>query len=115
MCFFQLQNYTKARDYFKKSSLNGSFSSSLLLIKAECHINSVYNFPVVQYLKLLYDSCNGSKKKRFVSSQILVYYMYNENDNQKELLYCLDTYLNDHIDDVLKKNYTQVSCTSIRL
>lgn len=83
-----------------------------MLIKVECLLSSVDNFPVVQYLRLLYASCTGAKKKRCISAQILLYYMYNENDNKKELLYCLDTYLNEHIDLVLKKNYISVSCIS---
>lgn len=83
-----------------------------MLIKVECLLSSVDNFPVVQYLRLLYASCTGSKKKRHISSQILLYYMYNENDNKTELLYCLDTYLNDHVDFVLKKNYISVSFSS---
>lgn len=38
--------------------------------------------------------------------------MYNEND-EKELLYCLNTYLNEHINYAQNKNYSYVSFESI--
>lgn len=96
-----------------KSSSNGSFSSSLQLLKVECHLKSADHFPVVKYLNSLYEKFNNCPKRRLIIvSQILLYYVYNE-ENPKQLLYYLNVYLNEDIDYIQKKQHINVSLNLI--
>lgn len=90
-----------------ESSLSGSFSSSLQLLKVECHLKSD-RFPIVAYLNSLYKKYECPKTRLIIVSQILLYYIYNEK-NQFQLLYYLNVYLNEDIDDIQKKQHIDVS------
>lgn len=91
-----------------KASSNRIFSSSLQLLKVECILKNVYDFPVVQYLNSLLDIYNCPKRRLIIISQILLYFIFIEK-NQEQLLHYLNDYLNEDIDDVQKKLHIVVS------
>lgn len=91
-----------------KASSSGIFSSSLQLLKVECILKDVCDFPVVQYLNSLLDTYDCPKRRLIIISQILLYYTFIEK-NPEQLLHHLNNYLNQNIDDVQKKHHIVVS------
>lgn len=86
----------------------GDFSSSLQLIKLECLMQPINEFPLVQTLNMIYNVFPTAQRRLIVLSQILIYYYYCEN-NPKELMHYLKLYLDQEIDDTFKKSYLIVS------
>lgn len=78
------------------------------LLKVECILKDVCDFPVVQYLNSLLDIYDDPKRRLIIISQILLYYVFIEK-NPEQLLYYLNVYLNQDIDDVQKKHHIIVS------
>lgn len=88
--------------------MGGSFSSSLQLLKVQCLLKSVNDFPVVQYLNALYYKYDSPKRRLIIISQLLLYYIFIEN-NPKQLLHYLNIYLNEDINYIQKKYHINVS------
>lgn len=86
----------------------GHFNSALQLIKVECILQPVDQFPLVQTLNMLYDVFPSPKRRLIILSQILLYYYYYEN-NPKEMMHYLKLYMNQDIDDEIKKSNLIVS------
>lgn len=88
--------------------VHGHFSSSLQLIKVECLLQPVKQFPLVQTLNMIYDVFTSPKRRLIILSQILIYYNYYEN-NPKEIMHYLKLYMDQDIDDTFKKRHLIVS------
>lgn len=65
-------------------------------------------YPIIQTLNMLYEVFQSPKRRLIILSQILMYYYYNEN-NPKEMIKYLHTYLYQDIDLSLKKQHLIVS------
>lgn len=90
----------------------GSFSSALQLLKVDCLLRPAKEFPIVETLNMIYSVFPSPQRRLIVLSQILIYYYYFEN-NPKELMHYLKLYLEQEIDDTLKKKYLIVSKNNV--
>lgn len=79
----------------------GNFKCSLKLIKVECLIKPVTEYPIVQSLNMIYDVFNSPKRRLIILSQLLMYFYYIEN-NPKEMMRYLKLYMDQDIDDTIK-------------
>lgn len=86
----------------------GHFSSSLQLIKVECLLQPVNEFPLVQTLNMMYDVFPSPKRRLVILSQVLIYYNYCDN-NPKEIMRYLKLYIDQDIEDAFKKRHLIVS------
>lgn len=86
----------------------GDFTSSMLLIKVECLLQPVSTYPLVHTLNMIYDVFTSPERRLIILSQILIYYYYYEND-PKKIMQCLKLYMEQDIDDTLKKKQLIVS------
>lgn len=80
----------------------GNFGCSLNLIKTQCIELSIDEFPFVNQLKMIYDVFPSPKRRLIILSQILIFYFYHE-DNPRELMQYLKLYMDQKIDDKIKK------------
>lgn len=97
--------------YLSRGMAVGDFSSSLQLIKVECMIQPVNEFPLVKSLNMIYNVFPCPPRRLIVLSQILIYYYYE--NNPKELMNYLKLYLDQETDDTFKKKYLIVSKNNI--
>lgn len=86
----------------------GNFYSALLLVKLECLLQHVSKFPLVPTLETIYDIFQSPNRRLIVLRQILIYYFYYEN-NPREMMRYLKLYLDQGVDDMLKKRNLRVS------
>lgn len=91
---------------------SGHFTSSLQLIKVECLLQTVHEFPLVHTLNMIYDVFPSPKRRLIILTQILIYYIYYEN-NEKEIMHYLKLYLDEDMDDTFKKQHLMVSYLNV--
>ncbi|XP_016657441.1 uncharacterized protein LOC100160247 isoform X2 [Acyrthosiphon pisum] len=96
------KDYVKAKMYFSRGMAAGQFSSSLQLIKVECLLQPVNQFPFVKTLNMMYEVFQNPNRRLIIISQILLYYTIIEN-NPKQILWYLKLYLDEDIEDTFKK------------
>lgn len=72
------------------------------LIKVECFLKSVHEYPIVQSLNMMYDVFPSPKRRLTILSQILMYY-YLYGINPKDIMNYMDKYLDQETDDASKK------------
>lgn len=90
---------------------SGHFNSSLQLVKVECLLQPVNKYPLIETLNLIYDVFPSPKRRLIILSQILIYYCYE--NNSKEIMHYLKLYMDQDIDDALKKHHLIVSDQNI--
>lgn len=103
-----VKDYEKSKMHLSRGMAAGNFICALQLIKVECLLQQVDTFPIVQALNKMYDFFQSPNKRLIVLCQILIYYFYNEN-NPREIMRFLKLYLDQNVDDALKKYYLIVS------
>ncbi|XP_022178163.1 uncharacterized protein LOC111039142 [Myzus persicae] len=96
------KDYVKAKMYLSRGMAFGHFGSALQLIKVECLLQSVKQFPFVDTLKGMYDNFQNQNRRLVIIVQILMYYTLVEN-NPKQILWYLKLYLDQDIEDIYKK------------
>jgi len=106
--FVLFQEYVKAKMYLSRGKAYGNFNSSLQLIKVECLLQSVHEFPYVQTLNDLYDVFPNPNTRVIILLHILVYYNYCEKI-PKEMMHYLKLYIDLDIADIVKKRKLMVS------
>lgn len=90
----------------------GDFNSSLQLIKTECLLKSVNDFPYVQSLNVMYDNFQSAYRRLIILIHILMYYNFCEN-NPSEMMRYLKMYIDQEIDDTIKLHHLTVSYSNI--
>ncbi|CAH1724475.1 unnamed protein product [Aphis gossypii] len=98
------KDYVKAKIHFTRGMEAGDFNSSLQLIKTECLLKSVNDFPYVQSLNEMYDNFPNPSARLIILIHILMYYNFFEN-NPSEMMRYLKMYIDQEIDDTLKLRY----------
>ncbi|KAL4141617.1 hypothetical protein QTP88_004228 [Uroleucon formosanum] len=98
------KDYVKAKIYLSRGMAAGHFNSALQLIKAECLLQPVDKFPYVQTLNTMYDNFQNPKRRLTILLHILMYFNYCEK-NPKEMMHYLKLYIDQDIDDTLKKRH----------
>jgi len=79
----------------------GDFNSSIYMVQLECKLQPVNKFPFVKTLNKLYEIFLSSKRRLIILSQILKCYYYE--NNPKKMMHYLRLYVDQDIDDSLKK------------
>lgn len=95
--------------YLARGMASGSFRCALQLLKVECLLQPVDQFPVVQTLNMIYENFSSPERRLIILSQILIFYYYYHRYDNKSILHYLKLYLDQDIDNVLKKHYLIVS------
>ncbi|CAI6358721.1 unnamed protein product [Macrosiphum euphorbiae] len=98
------KDYEKAKTYFSRGKVYGNFNSSLQLIKVECLLQSVHEFPYVRTLNEMYNDFQDPKRRVNILIHILIYYNFCEN-NPKEMMRYLKLYIDQDIEDASKKRH----------
>eukprot|EP00102_Acyrthosiphon_pisum_P021228 XP_016658438.1 PREDICTED: uncharacterized protein LOC107883282 [Acyrthosiphon pisum] len=104
------KDYKKAKTYFSRGQAYGNFNSSLQLIKVECLLQSVHEFPYVQTLNEMYNDFQNPKRRVTILIHILMYYNFCEN-NPKEMMRYLKLYTDQDIEDTFKKCQLMYVCS----
>lgn len=94
--------------YLSRGMAAGHFSCSLQLVKVECLLKSVYEYPFVKTLDLICEVFPSPKRRLIVLSQILMYYCFKGN-NPTQLMHYLKMYMDQDIDDKLKQHHLFVN------
>jgi len=102
------QDYVKARIHFSLGMKAGNFYCALQFIKAECLLQAVDKFPYVQTLNTMYNDFENPKRRLTILSHILIYFNYCEQ-NPKEMMRYLKLYMDQDIQDAVKKSHLIVS------
>jgi len=98
--------------YLSRGMAAGQFSSSLQLVKVECLLQPVKQFPFVKTLNMMYEVFQTPNRRLIIVSQIMLYYTMIEN-NPKQILWYLKLYLDEDIEDTFKKRNLIVSKSKI--
>ncbi|KAE9528198.1 hypothetical protein AGLY_012620 [Aphis glycines] len=98
------KDYVKAKIHFTRGMDAGDLNSSLQLIKTECLLKSVNDFPYVQSLNTMYDNFPTPSERLIILTHILMYYNFREN-NPREMMRYLKMYIDQEIDDTVKLRY----------
>lgn len=85
----------------------GTFGRIMELLKVECRLQSVDQFPFILVLNKIYDAFPSPSRRLTVITNMLMYYYYK--DEPKEFMRCLKLYIDQNIDDTLKKQCLLVS------
>ncbi|XP_016657442.1 uncharacterized protein LOC107882879 [Acyrthosiphon pisum] len=96
------KDYEKAKMYFSRAKDYGNFNGSLQLIKVECLLQSIHEFPYVVKLNELYKDYLNPKNRLTILIHILIYFIYSDY-NPKEIMYYLKLYIDQDIEDTIKK------------
>ncbi|KAL5240438.1 hypothetical protein ACI65C_007848 [Semiaphis heraclei] len=102
--YFKKMDYIKARIHFSVGMKAGNFCCALKLIKVECLLQPVNKFPYMQALNTMYNDFENPKRRLTVLSHILIYFNYCEQ-NPKEMMRYLKLYINQEIQDAVKKSH----------
>lgn len=94
--------------YLSRGMASGSFSCSLQLVKVECMLQSVDEYPFVKTLDLICEVFPSPKRMLIVLSQILMYYYFKGN-NPTQLMHYLKMYMDQDIDDKSKLHQLTVN------
>lgn len=93
--------------YFSRGLSCGQFRCAMQLLKVECNLNTIDSFPYIKTLKMIYEVFSSPKRRLIILTQMILYYY--DTDNPKELIYTLKLYLDQDIEDELKKQQLIVS------
>jgi len=110
--FVIFQDYLKARFHFSLAMAAGKFYSALQFIKVECLLQPVNKFPYVQTLNTIYNNSENPKRRLTILFHILIYFNYCEQ-NPKEMMRYLKLYIDQDIQDAVKKSHLIVCNTNI--
>jgi len=106
--FVLFQDYGKAKHHFSLGMAAGHFYSTLQFIKVECLLQPVNTFPYVQILNTMYNDFQNPKRRLTILLHILMYFNYCEK-NPKETMRYLKLYIDQDIEDTVKKSHLVVS------
>lgn len=101
------QDYEKAKMYFSRGLSFGQFRCAMQLLKVECHLNPIDSFPYIKTLKMIYEVFPSPKRRLIILTQMILYYY--DTENPKELINTLKLFLDQDIEDTLKKQQLIVS------
>lgn len=94
--------------HFSRGMAAGQFNTALQLIKVECLLQSVNTFPYVHTLNMMYDNFQSPARRLIIVLHLLMYYN-NCEKNPKEMIRYLKLYIDQDIDDTIKKRRLIVS------
>jgi len=86
----------------------GKFYSALQFVKVECLLQPVNKFPYVQTLNTMYNDFQDPHRRLIILLHILIYFNYCEQ-NPKEMMRYLKLYIDQDIQDAVKKSHFIVS------
>ncbi|XP_050540163.1 uncharacterized protein LOC126904874 [Daktulosphaira vitifoliae] len=96
------KDYIKAKIHLSRGMSGGNFGCAMLLLKVDCILQPIDKFPFVKTLNMMCDIFTSPKWHLSLISQILLYEYYYGND-PRTFIYYLRMYLDEEIDDSLKK------------
>lgn len=86
----------------------GFFSSAIQLMKVECILQPMDEFPYIKNLNMIYDMYPSPNRRLTILCHILMFYVYCE-DNPKRMMHYTKLYLDQDINDSTKKQQLSVS------
>ncbi|XP_060878757.1 uncharacterized protein LOC132951078 isoform X2 [Metopolophium dirhodum] len=98
------KDYAKAKLHLSHGMAAGNFHSTLQFIKVECLLQPVNKFPYVQLLNTMYNDFQNPKRRLTILLHILMYFNYCEK-NPKETMHYLKLYIDQDIEDTVKKSH----------
>lgn len=87
--------------------LSGHFGSALQLIKVESRLQTADKFSYINALNLLYENFPSPQRRLVILSNVLTYYYAEEN--AEKVMHYLKLYLDQTIDNAVKKRILAVS------
>lgn len=94
--------------HLARAMASGHFNSAMLLVKVECLLQTIDRYPFVNTLNMICQEFPSPKRRLIVISQILFYYCLIEQ-NPKELMRYLQIYMDQDIDDKIKRRHLIVN------
>lgn len=93
--------------YLSRKMIISTYGHAIELLKVECCLQSVDQFPFIRVLNAIYDAFPSPSRRLYIITQMLMYYYYK--DVPKEFMRCLKLYTDQNIDDTLMKQILLVS------
>lgn len=106
--FVLFQDYGKAKHHLSLGMAADHFYCTLQFIKVECLLQPANTFNYMQILNTMYNDFLNPKRRLTILLHILMYFNYCEK-NPKETMRYLKLYIDQDIEDTIKKSHLIVS------